>query len=64
MGMSDPTGVQILSAQVDQQAAMVGYSQVFHLMFLVTLVMMPIVLLMRTPKEGAPETAPHEAVME
>ncbi|MES1201979.1 MAG: MDR family MFS transporter [Pseudomonadota bacterium] len=63
MSLTDPTGVASLSGQVDLQATMVGYTQVFHLMFLVTLAMMPIVLIMRTPKEG-PESGHPSAVME
>jgi DHA2 family multidrug resistance protein len=53
MSITDPTGVVALSAQVDHQAAMLGYTQVFHLMFIVTLLMMPLVMLMRMPKQTA-----------
>ena len=63
LSLTDPTGVAALSGQVDLQATMMGYSQVFHLMFLVTLAMMPIVLIMRTPKEDI-TTGHSAAVME
>jgi DHA2 family multidrug resistance protein len=55
LSLSDPTGVALLSGMVDRQAAMLGYTQVFHLMFIVTLCMMPLVLLMRTPKAPPPQ---------
>ena len=52
MSITDPTGVVMLSSEVDHQASMLGYTQVFHLMFLVTIAMMPLVLLMRMPKQS------------
>ena len=62
MSITSPTGINMLSSQVDLQAAMLGYTQVFHLMFLVTLAAMPLVLIMRMPKEKT--FAPEEAVVE
>ena len=62
LSVSDPTGMVVFSNQIDLQATMVGYAKVFHLMFLVTLAMMPVVLVMRTPKEnGGTHAPPHEA---
>ncbi len=52
--IADPTGVVALSVQIDRQSAMLGYTQVFHLMFMVTLAMMPLVMLMRMPKQTSP----------
>ena len=57
--LTDPPGIAILSGQVDRQASMLAYTQVFHLMFMVTLAMMPLVLLMRMPKT----TQTHEPVV-
>ncbi|MES1200049.1 MAG: DHA2 family efflux MFS transporter permease subunit [Pseudomonadota bacterium] len=48
--LNDPIGIAMLAGAVQRQAAMLGYTQVFHLMFVVTLCMMPPVLLMRMPK--------------
>jgi DHA2 family multidrug resistance protein len=63
MSITDPTGIVVLSSQVDHQAAMLGYTQVFHLMFLVTLAMMPLVMLMRMPKQTfAPKNSEPAAV--
>jgi DHA2 family multidrug resistance protein len=62
--LTDPTGIDMLSSAVDHQAQMLAYSQVFHLMFLVTLAAMPFVFLMRStkPLAGA-RPAPEDAVM-
>jgi hypothetical protein len=62
LSMSDPTGVNVLSSQVDLQSTMMGYTQVFHLMFLVTLFLIPAVLIMRTPKEGIEHSDEHVAM--
>lgn len=62
LSMSDPTGVNVLSSQVDLQSTMMGYTQVFHLMFLVTLFLIPAVLIMRTPKEGIEHSDGHVAM--
>ena len=61
MSITDPTGIVVLSAQIDRQAAMLGYTQVFHLMFMVTLAMMPLVMLMRMPKQTSPMPQPAPA---
>ena len=63
--LTDPAGIAMLSGAVDRQAAMLGYTQVFHLMFVVTLCMMPPVLLMRMPKvEGVADAKPETVVAE
>lgn len=63
MSTTDPMGIAVLSGQVDLQATMMGYSQVFHIMFVVTLCLIPMVLFMRTPKEGV-EHSEENIVME
>jgi DHA2 family multidrug resistance protein len=50
LSMSDPTGIALLSSTVDRQAALSGYTQVFHLMVVLTLCMAPMLLLLRSPK--------------
>ncbi|MBI3438448.1 MAG: DHA2 family efflux MFS transporter permease subunit [Proteobacteria bacterium] len=57
MSITDATGVVVLSSQIDRQAAMLGYTQVFHFMFIVTLAMMPVVLLMRSPTQAPSRSA-------
>jgi DHA2 family multidrug resistance protein len=64
MSLTDPTGIVILSGEVDRQASMLGYTQVFHLMFMVTLAMMPFVLLMRMPKQTLASAPQEQHVME
>ncbi|MBS0386103.1 MAG: DHA2 family efflux MFS transporter permease subunit [Proteobacteria bacterium] len=64
MSITDPTGVVVLSAQVDHQASMLAYTQVFHLMFMVTLAMMPLVMLMRVPKEAPASRRREPAAVE
>jgi DHA2 family multidrug resistance protein len=44
------TGLARLSAEVNRQASMIGYDTAFGYMCLVSLLMIPLVLLMRTPK--------------
>ena len=55
-------GVAALNGEVTRQAAMVAYIDVFHLMFLATLAVLPVVFLMRKP-EGAQEI-PEDALVE
>ena len=43
---------------------MLGYTQVFHLMFIVTLAMMPLVMLMRMPKQTLPPSRNEPAAVE
>jgi DHA2 family multidrug resistance protein len=40
-----------LNGQVTQQASMVAYIDVFHVMFLTTLAAIPLVLLLRKPSD-------------
>jgi len=45
--LSEPSGMAALDGAVTRQAAMVAYVDVFHLMFLVTLAIIPLVFLFR-----------------
>jgi DHA2 family multidrug resistance protein len=47
-------GIAALEGEVARQAAMVAYVDVFHLMFLTTAVMIPLVLLLRPNKRAGP----------
>lgn len=57
-------GLARLSGEVNRQASMVGYDTAFGYMCLASLLMIPLVLLMRTPKvsqadQGPPEIGTH-----
>jgi DHA2 family multidrug resistance protein len=52
--LSAPTGLAALNGEVTRQASMVAYIDVFHLMFLLTIVLAPLVLLLR-PAKGRDE---------
>jgi DHA2 family multidrug resistance protein len=58
-------GVSALNGEVTRQASMVAYDDVYHLMFLITVVLAPIVLMLRPPKAKrlAPSMAPDEDVL-
>jgi DHA2 family multidrug resistance protein len=45
-------GLLRLNGEISRQAAMVGYVDVFHLMLILTLMVLPTVFLMRTPRAG------------
>jgi DHA2 family multidrug resistance protein len=47
--LDTPIGLAALNGEVNRQASMVSYIDVFHLMFLTTLVMIPLVLLLKKP---------------
>ncbi|MEY2884069.1 MAG: hypothetical protein RL490_1793 [Pseudomonadota bacterium] len=46
--------IAMLDATVNKQAAMIGYIDVFRMMFWVTVAMMPLLLLLRRPKQSGP----------
>ena len=50
-------GVAALNGEVTRQASMVSYIDVFHLMFVTTLVMIPMVLLLKKPGDQIPRPA-------
>jgi DHA2 family multidrug resistance protein len=49
--LSNPVGIAALNGEVTRQSAMVAYIDVFHLMFLATIAVLPVVFLMRKPAE-------------
>ncbi|MBW4332022.1 DHA2 family efflux MFS transporter permease subunit [Stakelama sp. CBK3Z-3] len=48
-----------LNAEVTRQAAMVSYIDAFHFLFLTTLIVSPLILLMRPPRKSAAAPAMH-----
>jgi MFS transporter, DHA2 family, multidrug resistance protein len=52
--LTAPSGLAALNGEVTQQASMVAYIDVFHLMFLLTVVLAPLVLLLK-PAKGRDE---------
>ena len=60
MNLTNPAGMEALNGEITRQAAMVAYIDDFRLMMLITLGVMPLLLLMRTPRYAA--EAPHVAV--
>ena len=60
-GLSSPPGLASLQGEVGRQAAMVAYIDVFHLMFIITLGLLPMVLLLqRQPTAPQAEHMPVE----
>jgi DHA2 family multidrug resistance protein len=47
---NNPSSVAVMSAQIDRQASMVSYVDVFWLLFIFTLAAMPLVALLRRPR--------------
>ena len=48
-GISNPQGIAALNAEVTRQAAMIAYLDDFKLLFIVSLLMIPLLLMMRGP---------------
>ncbi len=58
-----PAGAAALDAMIGQQAAMIAYVNDFRLMLYLTLLVMPLLLLIRTPRQGTRADEAH-AVMD
>jgi DHA2 family multidrug resistance protein len=56
---SDSAGMLQLNAEITRQASMVSYVDAFYLLFLASLLVAPLILLMRPPKGGAAGPALH-----
>jgi DHA2 family multidrug resistance protein len=56
MNPATSAGLQGLNGEITRQAAMVGYVDVFHLMLIMTLAMMPLLLVMQRPKQAPGST--------
>jgi DHA2 family multidrug resistance protein len=52
--LSNRVGMAALNGEVTRQAAMIAYIDVYHMMFLTTAVLVPLVLLMRPGRHNAP----------
>ena len=53
LGVTGETVMTMLDHAVNAQAAMIAYLDVYRLMFWVTVAVMPLILLLRPPKQGA-----------
>ena len=49
VGLDNPQGIAALNTEVTRQAQIIGYVNDFKLLFIVSLLMMPLLLLMRGP---------------
>jgi DHA2 family multidrug resistance protein len=58
--LNAPGGLQALDSEVTRQASMVAYIDVFHLMFMICLLLIPLVLLLRPQSVGAQTAAVAE----
>jgi MFS transporter, DHA2 family, multidrug resistance protein len=58
--LTGQANMEALNGQVTQQASMVAYIDVFHVMFLATLCAIPLVLLLRKPADQIPSAAASE----
>ncbi len=55
--LSQPTGFMALNDEVTRQAAMIAYVDDFLFMLILTLIVLPLLLLVRPPKRSAPVAA-------
>jgi DHA2 family multidrug resistance protein len=60
-GVSNPQGIAALNAEVNRQAAIIAYLNDFKLLFIVSLLMAPPLLLMRRPAANAGVVDSHIA---
>lgn len=58
--LTTPSGLDALDGEVTRQASMVAYVGIFQLMFVATLIMVPLVLLLRKP--GDPIASESQAL--
>jgi DHA2 family multidrug resistance protein len=59
--LSSATGLDALNNELTRQASMVAYVDDFRLMLIITLLCMPMLLLLRRPRGGAPADPAHAA---
>ncbi len=62
MGANSDMALSVLDGIVNQQAAMIAYLDDFKLMMILTLLAIPLVLLMKRPRGGAPAKAGADAM--
>ena len=61
---STPAGAMALNGEITRQATMVAFVDDFRLMFIITLICLPMMLFMRTPKRRGPAAEPVHAAVE
>lgn len=54
LGASGDTALAVLNAEINRQAAMIAYIDDFHIMMLITLASLPLLLLLKKARGGAP----------
>jgi DHA2 family multidrug resistance protein len=59
---SNLDGLTAINGEITRQASMIAYLDDFWLMFLVTLMVLPLLLLIRAPKKNAPVSIDHAAM--
>jgi MFS transporter, DHA2 family, multidrug resistance protein len=59
LDFSSASGLAGLNGEITRQASMVSYIDAFYALFLVTLLVAPLILLMRPPRQGAAAPAMH-----
>jgi DHA2 family multidrug resistance protein len=62
-GFGSQLGLAALDGEVTRQAAMVAYIDIFHLMFLTTAVMIPLVFLLKPSIKGGGQAVEEEGIM-
>jgi DHA2 family multidrug resistance protein len=55
-------GLSALDAEINRQAQMIAYIDVFKLLMIITAAMIPLILLLRNPKRAVAGADPHGAV--
>ena len=63
LDLATPQGLAVLNAEVTRQASMIAYVDDFKLMLILTVLVMPLLWLIRPPRPGAAASASH-AVMD
>ena len=59
---TDSSGLASLNGEVSRQASMIAYLDDFWLMLVITLLVIPLLLLVRTPKKATPVSVDHSAI--
>ena len=60
-GPGNSAGLAALNVEVSSQAAMIGYTNDFRLMMILVLMVIPLLLLVQSPKSRAPAPIEHIA---
>jgi len=61
-GLANPDGVVALNGEITRQASMIAYVDNFWLMMILTLLVIPLLLLVKAPRKNAPVSIDHAAM--